>query len=54
MTLQIEIQGRPPVLGPALAGVPPERADQLEVGDNLPVKADPHDPASIAIDWDNA
>ncbi len=54
MTLQIEIQGRQPVMGPALAGVPPERADQLEVGDSVPVKADPNNPASIAIDWDNA
>jgi hypothetical protein len=54
MTLQIEIQGRPPMTGPALAGVPPERADQLEAGDTVPVKADPDNPASIAIDWDNA
>jgi hypothetical protein len=54
VTLQIEIQGRQPVLGPALAGVPPERADQLEVGDALPVKADPDDPTSIAIDRDKA
>jgi hypothetical protein len=54
MTLQIEIQGRQPVMGPALAGVPAERADQLEVGDSVPVKADPSNPSSIAIDWDNA
>jgi hypothetical protein len=54
MTLQIEIQGRQPVMGPALAGVPTERADQLEVGDSVPVKADPDNPSSIAIDWDNA
>lgn len=53
MTLQIEIQGRPPVLGPALAGVPLEWADQLEVGNSLSVKADPDDPTRIAIDWDN-
>jgi hypothetical protein len=33
--------------------VPPARADQLEVGDSLSVKADPDDPTSIAIDWDN-
>jgi hypothetical protein len=54
MTLQIEIQGRQPVMGPALAGVLAERADQLEVGDSVPVKADPNNPSSIAIDWDNA
>jgi Protein of unknown function (DUF3592) len=54
MTLQIEILGRQPVMGPALAGVPAERADQLEVGDSVPVKADPNNPSSIAIDWDNA
>jgi hypothetical protein len=54
MTLQIEIEGRAPVMGPALAGVPQERADQLEVGDSVPVKADPNNPSSIAIDWDNA
>jgi hypothetical protein len=54
MTLQIEIQGRQPVMGPALAGVPAERADQLEVGESVPVKADPNNPSSIAIDWDNA
>jgi hypothetical protein len=54
MTLQIEIPGRQPVMGPALAGGPAERADQLEVGDSVPVKADPNNPSSIAIDWDNA
>jgi hypothetical protein len=54
MTLQIEIEGRQPVMGPALARVPADRADQLEVGDSVPVKADPNNPSSIAIDWDNA
>jgi hypothetical protein len=54
MTLQIEIQGRQPVMGPALAGVPPERAEQLEVGDSVPVKADPGNSSAIAIDWDNS
>ena len=41
-------------MGPALAGVPSDRADQLEMGDSVPVKADPKNPTSIAIDWDNA
>jgi hypothetical protein len=54
MTLQIEIQGRQPMMGPALAGVPPERAEQLEVGDSVPVKADPNNPTAAAIDWDDA
>jgi hypothetical protein len=54
MMLQIEVQGRPPVQGPAMAGIPPERAEQLEPGDEIPIKADPANPTSIAVDWDNA
>lgn len=54
MMLQIQVQGQQPVQGPAMAGVPPERAEQLEPGDEVPIKADPANPTSIAIDWDNA
>lgn len=54
MMLVIEIPGRDPIQGPAMAGIPPERADRLEAGDEVPVRADPSDPTKIAIDWDNA
>lgn len=54
MMLVIEIPGREPIQGPAMAGIPPERAEQLESGDEVPVKADPNDPTKVAIDWDNA
>jgi hypothetical protein len=52
--LTIEVPGRPPVRGPARAGVPPERVDRLEPGDRVPLKVDPNNPASMAIDWDRA
>jgi hypothetical protein len=48
----IEVPGRPPMQGPARAGVPPERVGRLEPGDTVPLKVDPNDPASMAIDWD--
>jgi hypothetical protein len=54
MMMQVEIEGRPPIQAPAMVGVPPERADQLEVGDSIPVKADPNNPMMMAVDWDNA
>jgi hypothetical protein len=54
MMLVIEIPGREPIQGPAMAGIPPERAEQLEAGDEVPVKTDPNDPTKVAIDWDNA
>lgn len=54
MMLVIEIPGRDPIQGPAMAGIPPERAEQLEAGDEVPVKGDPNDPTKVAIDWDNA
>jgi hypothetical protein len=50
----IEVPGRPPMQGPARAGVPSERVDQLEPGDTVPLKVDPNNPASMAIDWDQA
>lgn len=54
MMLMIEIPGRDPIQGSAMAGIPPERANRLEGGDEVPVKADPNDPRKVAIDWDNA
>ena len=54
MMMQVEIEGRPPMQAPAMVGVPPERADQLEAGDEVPVKADPNNPMMMAVDWDNA
>ena len=54
MMLEIHVDGRPPIKGPAVVGVPPERAEQLEAGDSVPIKADPSNPAMMAVDWDNA
>jgi hypothetical protein len=44
MTLQIEIEGRQPLKGQALAGVPVERADQLEGGGQRPSQGRPGRP----------
>ena len=54
MMLQIEVEGHPPMQGPAVVGVPPERADLLEVGDSVPIKADANNPSVMAVDWENA
>jgi hypothetical protein len=54
MMMQVEIEGRPPMQAPAMVGVPPERAEQLEPGDQVPIKADPNNPMMMAVDWDNA
>jgi hypothetical protein len=53
LMLRIEIPGRQPVQGPARTGVPPERVDRLEAGDTVTIKADPANPSSMAIDWDD-
>ena len=54
MVLEIHVDGRPPMQGPAVVGVPHERAEQLEPGDSVPIKADPSNPALMAVDWENA
>ena len=54
MVLQIEVEGHPPMQGPAVVGVPPERAELLEVGDTVPIKADANNPSVMAVDWENA
>lgn len=54
LLLFIQVDGRPPMQGPARTGIPPERLDQLEQGDTVPIKADRSNPAVIAVDWDNA
>jgi hypothetical protein len=54
MMLEINVDGRPPMQGPAVVGVPHERADQLEAGDTVPIKADPNNPGVMAVDWENA
>ncbi len=54
MTLQIEVPGHPPMQGPAVVGIPPERAELLEVGDSVPIKADANNPSVMAVDWENA
>jgi hypothetical protein len=54
MVLQIEVAGHPPMQGPAVVGVPPERAELLEVGDTVPIKADANNPSLMAVDWENA
>ena len=54
MVLQIRVNGHPPIQGPAVVGVPPERAELLEVGDTVPIKADANNPSVMAVDWENA
>lgn len=54
LIMKIEIEGRPATQGPARVGIPMERAGQLEAGDTVPIKADPNNPAMIAVDWENA
>ncbi|MGH2684123.1 MAG: hypothetical protein ACRDJP_01485, partial [Actinomycetota bacterium] len=54
MMMQVEIEGRPPMQAPAMVGVPPERAEQLEPGDQVPIRADPNNPMMMAVDWDHA
>jgi hypothetical protein len=54
LELEIQVQGMPPMRGPARVGIPPERVDRLEEGDTVPIKADPSNPAMMAVDWDSA
>lgn len=54
LELEIRVPGYPPMRGPARVGIPPERVEQLEEGDTVPIKADPANPASMAVDWDSA
>ena len=54
LMMRVEIEGRPPMQAPALVGVPPEHAEQLEPGDTVPVKADANNPMMMAVDWENA
>jgi hypothetical protein len=52
LMLTIEIPGRQPMQGPARTGVPPDRVDELEVGDIVTIKADPNNPTVMTIDWE--
>ncbi|MGH2724933.1 MAG: hypothetical protein ACRDI0_11870 [Actinomycetota bacterium] len=54
LELEIQVQGFPPMRGPARVGIPPERVEQLEEGDTVPIKADPANPSMMAVDWDSA
>ena len=54
MMLEINVPGHPPMQGPAVVGIPPERAELLEPGDTVPIKADPANPSMMAVDWENA
>lgn len=54
LLLFIQVDGQPPMQGPARTGIPPERLDQLEQGDTVPIKADRSNPSVIAVDWDSA
>jgi hypothetical protein len=54
LLLHIEVPGHAPIQGPTVVGVPPERVEQLEAGDTVPIKADPNNPAMMAVDWENA
>jgi hypothetical protein len=52
LMLTIQIPGRQPMQGPSRTGVPPERVEQLEVGDTVTIKADASNPTVMTIDWD--
>lgn len=52
LMLTIQIPGRQPMHGPARTGVPPERVEQLEVGDTVTIKADANNPSVMTIDWE--
>lgn len=54
MMLEIKVKGHPVMQGPAVVGIPPERAEMLEVGDTVPIKADANNPSMMAVDWENA
>jgi hypothetical protein len=54
MMLEIKVKGHPLMQGPAVVGIPPERAEMLEVGDTVPIKADANNPSMMAVDWENA
>jgi hypothetical protein len=50
--LHIEVDGKPPMTGPARFGVPPERVSVMQVGGMIPLRVDPANPAMMAADWD--
>ena len=54
MMLEIQVPGHPAMQGPAMVGIPSERAEQLEPGDSVPIKADASNPSMMAVDWENA
>lgn len=54
LMMRIEVPGRAPMQGPALVGVPQERASQLEAGDTVAIKVDPNNPTNMAVDWDGS
>jgi hypothetical protein len=54
LMLQIEVPGQRPVQGPARTGIPPDRLEQLEPGDRVPLKVDPANPLVMTVDWENA
>ncbi|MDQ3991689.1 MAG: hypothetical protein M3245_05205 [Actinomycetota bacterium] len=54
LQLEVNIPGHPPIQGPSRAAVDPEKASRIVAGTTLPVKADPANPMSIAVDWDRA
>jgi hypothetical protein len=53
LVLAIEVPGQAPMQGPARTGIPPERVEQLEPGDSVPLKVDPANPSVMTVDWDS-
>jgi hypothetical protein len=52
--LHIQVDGRPPMTGPARIGVPLERVSSMQVGAMIPLKVDQFNPAVMAADWARA
>jgi hypothetical protein len=50
--LHIQVDGRPPMTGPARIGVPLEHVSSMQVGAVIPLKVDQFNPAVMAADWD--
>jgi hypothetical protein len=52
LILRVEVAGHPPVEGPTRSAVAKEREHYFHEGQELPIKADPQNPKSFAVDWD--
>jgi hypothetical protein len=52
LVVRLELPGRAPVEGPTRVAVAKEREHWFNVGQRLPIKADPDAPTHFAVDWE--